>query len=175
MNSIQGIYTAIPSLGLGDRLESLRLDGVRGRFANMKGPRDFFDVKRMSKPQGWGDAQGRIGFNVRYFSSNYTVILLMFCLYSLLTNLLLLFVLVFAAVGMVAINALQGGDLVLPWGSVITSQNLYIALGIITVPLFIIASPLSTLFWLVGAAGVTILGHAALMEKPLESEFDDQV
>lgn len=158
-------------------LDNLRAESssLRGRMANVRGPRQFFDANRLSRPQGWGDAQARIAFNLGFFSSNYLLILLMLSLYSLLTNPLLLFVLFLAFGGFVTIGALGGGDLHTPFGT-ITSQSLYIGLGVIVVPLFIIASPLATLFWLIGAAGVTILGHAALLEKPLESEFAaDQV
>lgn len=151
------------------------LTSFKGRIAQIKGPRDFFDFRRMSKPTGLGDAQTRISYNLRYFSVNYSLTLAMLCAYALLTNLLLLFVLIMAVGGVLGISALHGADLVLPGGIIITQQSLYIALGVLTVPLFIIASPMSTMFWLIGAAGVTILGHAILIEKPLESEFAESV
>ena len=149
--------------------------GIRGRLAQLKGVRDFFDVRRMSKPTGWGDAQSRISYNLRYFSGNYSLLLALLVVYALLTNLLLLFVLVLALAGFFGISALRGADLVLPGGIVVAQQSLYIALAVITVPLFIIASPMATMFWLIGAAGVTILGHAVILEKPLESEFAETV
>ncbi|ANB13645.1 Yip3p [Sugiyamaella lignohabitans] len=74
---------------------------------------------------------------------------------------------------MIGIGMLQGQDLVLPFGT-ITTSSLYTTLFIIAVPLGIFASPLSTLFWLIGASGVTILGHATLMEKPIESAFAEE-
>lgn len=94
-------------------------------------------------------------------------------MYSLLTNLLLLFVIVFVFVGMFLIGSLNGQDLVLPFGTIPTS-SLYTGLFIIAVPLGIFASPLSTILWLIGASGVCILGHAALMEKPIESAFAEE-
>jgi hypothetical protein len=128
----------------------------------------------MSRPNGWGDAQSRINFNLGYFSSNYAVVLACLSIYSLLTNLLLLFVIVLVVVGMFAIGSLQGQDLVLPWGSTIPTSSLYTGLFIVAVPLGIFASPLATILWLIGASGVTILGHAALMEKPIESAFAEE-
>jgi PRA1 family protein 1 len=127
----------------------------------------------LSRPAGWGDAQSRINFNLGYFSTNYLIIFALLSVYSLLTNLLLLFVIIFVFVGMFLIGSLNGQDLVLPFGT-IPSSSLYTGLFIIAVPLGIFASPLSTLLWLIGASGVCILGHATLMEKPIESAFAEE-
>ena len=176
---MNAVYSRLANLQMsgGISLDNIRNEtsNLRSRFSNLRGPRDFFDFKRVSRPLGWGDAQSRVTFNLRYFSSDYSLIILSLVVYALLTNLLLLFVLILAVGGFLGISALGGADLVLPGGLVITSQSLYIALGVVTVPLFIIASPMATMFWLIGAAAVTILGHASLLEKPLESEFAEQV
>lgn len=74
---------------------------------------------------------------------------------------------------MYGIGLLQGNDLNLGFTTLTTSQ-LYTGLLIIALPLGFIASPLSTILWLIGASGVTILGHAAFMEKPIESAFVDE-
>lgn len=160
------------SLSMG---ENSSLSGIRNKFSQLKGPKDFFDLHRMSKPAGLVDAQSRVSFNLRYFSANYSLVLAVLVLYALLTNLLLLFVLFIAVFGFWGISKLDGADLVLPGGLTVSQQSLYILVGIITVPLFFIASPMATMFWLIGAAGVTVLGHAALLEKPLESEFAETV
>ncbi|CAN6635758.1 hypothetical protein TRVA0_015S01464 [Trichomonascus vanleenenianus] len=146
---------------------------LRSRFSNVKSLTDFFDIKRMSKPQGWGDAQSRINFNLSYFSTNYAIVFALLSVYSLLTNLLLLFVIGFVVLGMLGIGALQGQDLDLRFTTIPTS-SLYTGLFIIAIPLGIFASPLSTILWLIGASGVTILGHAAIMEKPIESAFGEE-
>lgn len=127
----------------------------------------------MSKPQGWGDAQSRINFNLSYFSSNYAVIFALLSVYSLLTNVLLLFVIILVIAGMYGIGMLGGNDLNLGFTTLTTSQ-LYTGLLIIALPLGFIASPLSTILWLIGASGVTIIGHASIMEKPIESAFADE-
>lgn len=127
----------------------------------------------MSKPLGWGDAQSRINFNLGYFSSNYAIIFALLSVYSLLTNILLLFVIILVVIGMYGIGMLQGNDLNLGFTTLTTSQ-LYTGLLIIALPLGFIASPLSTILWLIGASGVTILGHAAIMEKPIESAFAEE-
>lgn len=54
---------------------------------------------------------------------------------------------------------------------VITQKSLYIGLFVIGIPLLWLSSPLGTFFWLVGASSFIILGHAALMEPGIESEY----
>ena len=55
-----------------------------------------------------------------------------------------------------------------------TTSQLYTTLFVIAIPLGIIASPFSTVLWLIGASGVTILGHASFMEKPIENAFSEE-
>lgn len=127
----------------------------------------------MSKPEGWGDAQSRINFNLSYFSANYAIVFALLSIYSLITNVLLLFVIILVVAGMYGIGLLGGNDLNLGFTTLTTSQ-LYTGLLIVSVPLAFLASPISTVLWLLGASGVTILGHACIMEKPIESAFVDE-
>jgi hypothetical protein len=60
----------------------------------------------------------------------------------------------------------------------ITQKHLYTGLFVIGIPMFWIAGPFSTFFWLIGASGVLILGHASLLEPGVESDYaniQDQV
>ena len=93
--------------------------------------------------------------------------------YSLLTNLTLLFDIVFMGVGLFGIRKLNGRDLELGFARATTSQ-LYTGLFVIGVPLFIWARPIGTALWLVGATGVTILGHASFMDKPIDTAFSEE-
>ena len=54
---------------------------------------------------------------------------------------------------------------------VVTQKSLYTGLFVIGIPLLWFASPLSTIFWIVGASGILILGHACIMEPGIESEY----
>lgn len=108
---------------------------LASRFSNLKPISEFFDFKRLSKPSSFGEAQSRASYNLGYFSSNYAVVVLMLSIYSLLTNLLLLFVILLVVGGMWGIGRLAGRDLTLgkftlfivvprhhwdhsPWGSI---------------------------------------------------------
>ncbi|MCJ1253109.1 hypothetical protein MMC24_000916 [Lignoscripta atroalba] len=160
-------------LNLNGFTESVRSQSIGTRFANLKPISEFLDFKRLSKPSGFGEVQSRVNYNLAYFSSNYAVVALMLGIYSLLTNLTLLFDIVFVAAGLFGIKKLNGRDLELGFTRATTSQ-LYTGIFVIAVPLFIWASPIATALWLVGATGVSILGHASFMDKPIDTAFSEE-
>ncbi|KAL5121867.1 Prenylated Rab acceptor 1 [Pleosporales sp. CAS-2024a] len=160
-------------VNLGGRFDGLRTTSISSRFANLRPISEFLDIKRVSKPANFGEAQSRINFNLGYFSSNYAAVFAMLSVYSLLTNLLLLFVICFVIGGMFGIGKLEGNDLEIASWRASTSQ-LYTALFVIAIPLGLWASPFTTVLWLIGASGVTILGHAAFLDKPIESAFSEE-
>ncbi|KJZ73592.1 hypothetical protein HIM_06925 [Hirsutella minnesotensis 3608] len=144
-------------LNLGDRFQGLRAGPLSGRFSNLRPVSEFCDFKRLSKPANFGEMQSRVNYNLSHFSSNYAVVFAMLSIYALLTNWLLLFDIILVVAGMFLIGKLQGRDLEI--GNFrATSSQLYTGLLIVAVPLGLIASPFSTLLWLIGASGVAILG-----------------
>ncbi|QLL31464.1 hypothetical protein HG536_0B03270 [Torulaspora globosa] len=155
-----------------DRIKS-EIRSLQGRLSSVRPPQEFFNVKNVSKPQNFGDIQSRVSYNLKYFSTNYALIIGALGIYTLLTNFLLLFVIVFVLIGVAGINKLNGQDLVTPFGSFKTNQ-LYTGLLFVAVPLGFLASPISTLLWLIGASAVTVLGHASFMEKPIETVFEEE-
>lgn len=161
--------------------ERFNLDRIRSdagslttRIGSLRPPQEFFDFRRLSKPENFGEIQSRVGYNLGYFSSNYAFICGLFFVYALVTNLLLLFVIVFVIAGVIGINRLHGEDLSLPFGKLTTSQ-LYTGLLVVAIPLGFLASPISTMMWLIGASGVSVFSHATFMEKPIETIFEEQV
>ncbi|KAN0086695.1 Prenylated rab acceptor PRA1 [Elaphomyces granulatus] len=157
----------------GDSFSSVRSQSIGSRFANLRPISEFLDVKRLSKPANFGEVQSRVNYNLSYFSSNYAVVFVMLSIYSLLTNPLLLFVIILVTGGLYGISKLEGRDLDLGFMRA-TSSQLYTALLIVAVPLGIWASPIATVLWLIGATGVTVLGHASFMDKPIENAFSEE-
>lgn len=160
-------------LNLSDRFAGVRSQSITSRFANLRPVSEFLDLKRLSKPADFSEVQSRVNFNLGHFSSNYAAVVVMLSIYSLVTNLLLLFVILFVVGGMWGIGKLDGRDLDLGTTH-ITSSQLYTGLLIISIPLGFIASPFSTILWLIGASGVTILGHASFMDKPIDAAFQGE-
>lgn len=160
-------------LNLGGRFDSIRSQSLSTRFGNLRSVYEFFDFKRISKPSNLGDAQTRLNYNLSYFSSNYAVIFVMLSIYSLLTNWWLLFFIFLVVGGMYGIGKLGGQEVQIgPYRA--TPANLYTILACIAVPVFFIASPFSTVLWLIGASGVTIVGHAVFMDRPIEQAFSEE-
>lgn len=160
-------------LNLGDRFQGLRSGPLSGRFSNLRPLSEFFDFKRVSKPENFAEVQSRVNYNLAHFSSNYAAVFVMLSLYALLTNMVLLFDIIFVFSSLFIIGRLNGEDLVIGTFRATTSQ-LYTGLVVIAVPLGLYASPFMTLLWLVGASGVTILGHAAFMDKPIDEAFSGE-
>lgn len=160
-------------LNLGSRFEGVGSQSLSTRFANLKPISEFLNLSRLSKPPNFGEVQSRVNYNLGYFSSNYVAVAIMLLIYSLLTNLTLLFDLVFVSVGLFGIKKLDGKDLELGFTQATTSQ-LYTGLFVIAIPLLIWANPVGTALWLVGATGVTILGHASFMDKPIDTAFSEE-
>lgn len=175
MSRIQIPIDVITSrLNLSERFSSMRSSSLSSRFSNLRPISEFLDLKRVSKPENFGEVQSRVNYNLSYFSSNYSVIFVMLCIYTLLTNWWLLFDIIFVAAGLFLIGKLNGQDLQI--GSFRASPSqLYTGLLIIAVPVAFIASPFSTIAWLVGASGVVILGHASFMDKPIDEAFSGEV
>ncbi|CRG87942.1 Prenylated Rab acceptor 1 [Talaromyces islandicus] len=141
----------------GDRLNSIRSTSMSSRFASLKPVSEFLDIKRLSKPADFGEVQSRVNYNLSYFSSNYALVFVMLSIYSLLTNPVLLFVIIFVTVGLYGIGRLEGRDLDIGVARATTSQ-LYTGMLVIAVPLGLYASPITTVLWLIGATGVTVIG-----------------
>ncbi|KAJ5611549.1 prenylated rab acceptor 1 [Penicillium herquei] len=157
----------------GDRFNNIRSQSLTTRFANLRPVSEFLDVKRLSKPANFGEIQSRVNYNLSYFSSNYAVVFVMLSIYSLLTNPVLLFVIILVTCSLYGIGKLGGRDLDVGFRRFNTSQ-LYTALLCVAVPLGLWASPFSTVLWLIGATGVTVFGHAAFLDKPIENAFSEE-
>jgi hypothetical protein len=160
-------------LNIGERFSGLRNGGLSSRFANLRPVNEFFDFKRLSKPEDFGVMQSRVNYNLGHFSSNYAVVFVMLCIYALLTNPALLFTIVFVTVGMWVIGKLDGRDLEVGPHRFTTSQ-LYTGLYVIAIPVGLYSSPWRTVLWLIGASGVLIIGHAAMMDKPIDEAFSGE-
>lgn len=160
-------------LNLGDRFSGIRSQSLTSRFSNLKPITEFLDIKRLSKPANFGEVQTRVNYNLSYFSSNYAAVFAMLSIYSLITNWMLCFVIILVVGGMWGIGKLEGNDLVIGTFKATTSQ-LYTTLLCLAVPLGFLASPFATILWLIGASGVTILGHASFMDRPIDEAFSGE-
>ncbi|KAG9095203.1 hypothetical protein FRC07_011128 [Ceratobasidium sp. 392] len=87
-------------LKVSEYMKSLR----ETKLSALRGPQEFFDVQRISRPADMNQATSRISYNTRYFSGNYGVIIAILAVYAVLTNYWLLISLAFLIGGFIAIN-----------------------------------------------------------------------
>lgn len=157
-------------------LESIQANmaSLQAKAATLRMPQEFFDVRHFSKPADFSEIQQRVTYNIGYYQSNYVLIVLLLSLYALITNSLLMIVVGLVLGGLFVIRRLEGADLVTPFG-VFTTSQLYTGLLVVAVPLGFLASPISTMMWLIGSSCACVFAHAALMEKPIETVFEETV
>jgi len=153
-------------IGVTETVKSLRETTLSG----LRPPTEFFDYQRISRPADLNQATSRISYNTRYFSGNYGLIVALLAVYALITNYWLLISLGFLVFGFAAINkfapeATQVGE------HTITQKHLYTVLFVIGIPMFWLAGPFGTFFWLIGASSVLVLAHACLLEPGVESDY----
>jgi hypothetical protein len=160
-------------LNLGDRFASIRSGSLSSRFSNLRPISEFLDVKRINKPANFNELQSRVNYNLGYFSSNYAVVFTMLCIYSLISNFWLLFDIIFVILGMFIIGKLEGRDLEFGQHRFSTVQ-LYTGLYVIAVPIALVSGVFGTMMWLIGAGGVVIIGHASLLDKPIDEAFSGE-
>ncbi|KAJ4296160.1 hypothetical protein N0V88_004864 [Collariella sp. IMI 366227] len=160
-------------LNLGDRFASMRSGSLSGRFSNLRPISEFLDVKRINKPADFGEMQSRVNYNLGHFSSNYAVVFSMLCIYGLLTKLWLLFDILLVSIGMYLIGKLDGRDFEFGDRRFSTVQ-LYTGLYVIVIPIALLSGVFGTMMWLIGASGVVIIGHASLLDKPIDEAFSGE-
>ncbi|KAI1188057.1 prenylated rab acceptor 1 [Nemania serpens] len=160
-------------LNIGDRFSGFRNTSLSTRFANLKPMSEFLDFKRFSKPANFAEVQSRVNYNLSTFSSNYGVVFVLLSIYALVTNPRLLFDIILLAAGLWALGRLNGQDLTIG-NFTATSSQLYTGLFCTCGFLFLISSPFSTFLWLIGASSVVIIGHAALLDKPIDEAFSGE-
>lgn len=130
----------------------------------------------MSKPNGVVDAQQRISYNLNYFSANYLLIVAIVSLYLIFTDFPLLILILFDAVTLFLIQYFFGESDELDLRFITLQKNiLYTIILIVNLPVLFIASPITTLLWLLTTNGVLILGHAVIMDKPVEASYSNDV
>lgn len=160
-------------LNIQERFANMSSGSLTGRFSNLRPVSEFFDFKRVSKPANFAEMQSRVNYNLGHFSSNYAIVFFMLAVYGLVSKPLLLFDVIFVALGMFLIGKLEGRDFEFGQQRYSTVQ-LYTGLYVIAIPIALLSGVLGTMMWLIGASGVTILGHAALLDKPIDEAFSGE-
>ncbi|KAI8982375.1 PRA1 family protein-domain-containing protein [Mycotypha africana] len=144
-----------------------------GRLANIRPLGDFFDRHRFSFTTNFHTISQRWNYNLQYFSANYFLIILALGIYAIITSWWLIFTIVFLFGGFYLISRLNGPLTI--FGSTLSPSSLYACYAGISLLLLLFSGATGAIFWIIGAAAIIILGHAALLEPGLEGEFSADV
>ncbi|KAI7822938.1 PRA1 family protein-domain-containing protein [Gamsiella multidivaricata] len=140
------------------------------RLSSLRPVSEFFDKNRFSMPTSFSNVTSRFNYNLNYFQGNYFLMFLAITIYSLITNFMLLFSVVFVFGGMHFLQRVPPEGITIGQSRFQASQ-LKMGLIIISVILFFLSSTVGTVFWIVGAGAFFILGHAAVMQEGVEGDF----
>ncbi|KAI9218452.1 PRA1 family protein-domain-containing protein [Blastocladiella britannica] len=144
------------------------------KFQHLRPVSDFMDVRRVRSPGTWAVASERASANWTYYQTNYLLVFWLICCYALLSSPLLLFALLFLAVGYHVVNS-AGSPTITILGSTLSTAQANTYLALLSLPLLWLGSAGSTVFWIVGVSVVLIGGHAAALEPPVERAFEQSV
>ncbi|KAF8931854.1 hypothetical protein BGZ58_007376 [Dissophora ornata] len=142
------------------------------RLSSLRPFSEFFNTRRLSKPEGL--TISRLSRNLPYFQGNYTLVFLGITAYSVITNVMLVFSVGFTAGGMYFISTVPPEGIVIGVNRY-NPRELQTGLACAAVPLFFFSSTIGTIFYIIGASAVSILGHAAFMEENVGGDFADTV
>ncbi|KAI8579413.1 hypothetical protein K450DRAFT_242035 [Umbelopsis ramanniana AG] len=140
------------------------------RFGQLRPLSEFFDRHRFSLTTSFQTISQRWSYNLQYFQSNYAIIVLALSIYAVITSPLLLFTIAFIFGGFYLISR-QGGQPLTIGGSVISPSTMYAFYGGASLILLLFSGATGAIFWIIGAAAVIVLGHAAMLEPGLEGDF----
>ncbi len=157
-----------------ERIQQISALRERG-FANLKPWGSLLETSRLSFPTNSGIAASRLNHNLVFYQSNYLLVTLGLLFYVLLTNWFLTFSVLFIVLSLGWIGRMPQGQSSTFLGAQVTPTQAYGIVGILSIPLLWISGAGSAVFWIIGAASVLIGGHAACLEPPIESEFEQPV
>ncbi|CDS11106.1 hypothetical protein LRAMOSA03369 [Lichtheimia ramosa] len=145
------------------------------KLAKLRPLNEFFDKNRFSFTSSIAEITKRWNYNLQHFAVNYMLIVLGLAIYAVITNWSLLFTIAFIFGGFFLISRLDGPLTI--GNTSISPSALYGAYCGASLVLLLFSGATGAIFWIISAAAVVILAHAALLEPSIESEFnaDSQV
>ncbi|KAF9350120.1 hypothetical protein BGX26_011665 [Mortierella sp. AD094] len=144
------------------------------RLSSLRPFSEFFDVNRFSKPDGFATITSRLNYNLSYFQSNYMLVFLGITAWSVINNVMLMFSTGFVLGGMHFISKVPQEGIIIG-ANKYNPRQLQTGLVCVAVPLFFFSSTIGTIFYIIGASAVSILGHAAFMQEGVEGDFANVV
>jgi len=131
------------------------------RRQNVRAWTVFLNSNKFHLPKTTSQVTERVIRNIDYFQSNYLFVFIILAVYCLLTSPLLLIVLAASFGACYIIKLKNVENQIRVCGRELNLAQQYAAVGLISIPLFLLAGAGSVIFWLIGASLVIILAHAS--------------
>ncbi|XP_070549014.1 prenylated Rab acceptor protein 1-like isoform X2 [Ptychodera flava] len=131
---------------------------------------EFLNTSKVSKPRSAAGLTKRITQNLEKFQSNYLLVSIGLFIYCIITSPLLLIACAFLVGGCYFIQARQSAGKVVLLGRELTVGQQYLAVGLISIPMFFMAGAGSAVFWVIGASVFLIMLHASLLSTDIVDE-----
>ncbi|XP_074633393.1 prenylated Rab acceptor protein 1-like [Acropora palmata] len=141
----------------------LAKDWLHQRRSKLKPWTEFFKTSHFSRPKNVAEASSRVVKNLEVYQSNYVLIVILLCFYCVLTSPLLLVALSVSGGGCLYISYKNQGRKMQVLGRELSRVEQYGLVFLISLPLFILASAGSTVFWIIGASICVIGLHACIL------------
>lgn len=138
------------------------LTSAKERMNQIRPWKDFFALDQFRIPESSTAAQSRASHNFTHFQNNYLIILLLFCGFSLLSDLALLMVAAVCLGGFYFISTLKPDYILNVGGKEISVKQLNYSWIAVSVILLYMSSALSVVFWILSVTAVITIAHAAL-------------
>lgn len=138
------------------------LTSAKERMNQIRPWKDFFALDQFRIPESSTAAQSRASHNFTHFQNNYLIILLLFCGFSLLSDLALLMVAAVCLGGFYFISTLKPDYVLNVGGKEISVKQLNYSWIAVSIILLYMSSALSVVFWILSVTAVITIAHAAL-------------
>ncbi|XP_077985521.1 prenylated Rab acceptor protein 1-like isoform X3 [Glandiceps talaboti] len=140
-------------------------DWVQKQRDNIQPWHEFINTSKISKPKSATGLTKRVTKNLEKFQSNYLLVSIGLVIYCVITSPLLLVACAFLIGGCYFIRARQaaGKVILLGRGRELTVAQQYLAVCMISFPMFFLAGAGGAVFWVIGASVFLVVLHASLM------------
>ena len=131
----------------------------------------------VSAPKTINDFTSRLSANLSHFQANYIIFGLVSILYSLLTNLWLLFAVAYIGVGVLLVSSMSQNEPTSIFGGRLTFTQSQAWMGLAVSGLLVLwlTAAGSSIFWVGCFVATIVMIHAGFMEKPIENDFEEEV
>merc|ERR1712045_574815 len=133
---------------------------------------DFFKTSHFDMPKTPARLSKRVIKNLEHFQSNYVFVFIVLFIYCLITSPLLIIVIAVSCVTCFVLSAKQQNRKLMIANHEVTLVQQYAVVGLVSIPLFLLAGAGAAVFWVLGASFFCIILHASFHNLEAQQNVD---